>query len=228
MTGDLKKLFVLICAGLLLTACSGWGPVLGADDEDVAEAESGDTEGGSDDDEAPATDDGEDATAQEETGAEAEDTEAQSGEPAQVQDGSPERNMDDAIASIRYDVENDDAVTASVITLEEVDGIMLMEVLYWPHPANSSTPTTVYDLLGHDDLANRRYGALPRIYDRENLKIYRPFHHNNTLKAVGTPSAIEGEAIYWWGYYPELEDDVATVDIEFARSYPHLEGVPTP
>lgn len=131
---------------------------------------------------------------------------------------------EDAIASIEYELNGDDSVIASVATLEETEEFLLMEVYYWPQQEGGGEGLSIHSMLGEQ--ASNSPGPLPRIYDRENLKIYRAFHHNATTGAFGTPSATDGEAITWWGFFPLLEDSVDTVDIEFAQERPHLEDVP--
>ncbi|GAB3187554.1 hypothetical protein [Nesterenkonia suensis] len=154
-----------------------------------------------------------------------EDTDRPAGarEIVQAQDGSRAVPPEEALASIEYELGGDDSVIVSVATLEETDEFLLMELYYWPQLEDEGDSMSIHDMLG--DQASNSPGPLPRIYDRENLKVYRAFHHNSTTAHIGMPTASDGEAIYWWGFYPLIEDDVDSLDIRFARERPHLQDV---
>ncbi|TLP80038.1 hypothetical protein [Nesterenkonia sphaerica] len=207
-------------AALLLSSCGMF------DDADEDSPEENEAEAGEDQDDVEEASDATDGAPETETHEDGEEQASASGEIAQAQDGSRAVPPEEAIASIEYELSEDDSVIVSVATLEETEEFLLMEVYYWPQLERSGEGLTIHAMLGEQ--ASNTPGPLPRIYDRENLKIYRPFHHNDTTGAFGSPSAGDGEAIYWWGFFPLLEDSVDSVDIEFASERPRLEDVPFP
>lgn len=206
---------VLVLLGVSACGTSDDEP---ADDAEVApETSEADTEDAEDEPDTEETDDTDATTSAPEEGDE-------SG--SETVQGSSTVGPEEAIASIEYEIDDEDSLTISVATLEEVDGILLLEVYYRPN-LSAGESVRIYDLLEESGIrtTNRSIGSTPIIYDRNNLKIYTAFHQNYALSADGSPSAEDGESIYWWGYFPELEDDVDSVDIEFSRDLPHLADV---
>lgn len=139
--------------------------------------------------------------------------------------GVAETNFDDVIVEQDVKVGGSDERTATIGVLSlKVEGeIQTLRLVVTPHfdSADDDERINIYDVWNE-----RKFS--PQLLDKDNLKVYSPIsqsHRSWTSDSVLTKTENE-EPMEAWAVYSAPQDDMDSVDIRLADSWPVFTDVP--
>jgi hypothetical protein len=115
----------------------------------------------------------------------------------------------------------DDQLTLGVLSLRVEGAVMVLHVVVTPHFASVDEHETVSSF---DVFRPRRFA--PVLVDRTNLKEYSVISDNGSYWVSEGVESRNGEPMVLWAVYAAPEDDIDTIEVRVADSWPPFLDVP--